>query len=139
MSIEQVRAAQPNAVPHSIPSNVPDGPTCELQIPNYDVSIYLFDVCFLFREGRLEQVDLRAQAATIATYEGAARLLRARYGESLSQQSSLCRPRPPVTLCSTQWLVEGGVDITLLFVGTLAQQAVSIVYKTGLRDTVDRL
>ena len=112
---------------------------CELQIPNYEVSIYRFDVCFLFRAGRLEQVALRAQAATIATYDGVGRLLRARYGEPLPERSLLCRPNPPVTLCSTDWLVEGGLDVTLLFVSTLDQQALSIVYKTGLRDTVDRL
>ena len=85
MSVADVRAAQPAAIPVAKSEALANGATDDLQIPELQFHGVPFLVRFFFLEGKLVQVNLTANGrAAHADYERLVGVLRTQFGSEKS-------------------------------------------------------
>ena len=140
MTADQIRRAQPSAQVPSRAQTLHGGAVCGLELPDYEVGSDHFRVCFFMKDGRLAQVTMTSTEPSIPAYDALSVMLRARYGNELSASSQPCARGRGLTVCTMEWLLDTGVNVSLLYSDVNGRlQILNVVYQTRLRDARDRL
>lgn len=140
MTVEQVKAAFPDAVTASKPSQLYGGAVGLLTLPGIHVAASDFHATFYFAAGKLIQVTLSSDKRSsfegmLVTFGAVEEILRAKYGAELQRQVS----RGVYSSAEASWLA-GPVNITLLASGVGANDGLlNIVYQVRISKEVEKL
>lgn len=116
MSAEEVRRAQPRAVPYEDPSALFNGARCLLRIEDYEFGGQRLTVCFYMLAGRLHQVTLKLKSANEAIFHSLAAELRERHGSETGAGAGLC-VQEILRTCRAEWPLPGGVRLHIGWYG----------------------
>jgi hypothetical protein len=145
MTPAQVKSAFPNATAPREGGSLADGARCELVIENYAVNGGDYEVCFLFRHGKLTQVTLASETATQAQFMRVAGLLTSEYGPAISRYRPRCTTTTDpfvIASCDADWMPESGVNISVTYsrIGnTRPNKLLNINYQARTASEVKKL
>ncbi len=133
MTVQQVRAAQPEATTVAHPDQLYNGATCELKLKNYSVAANTYDVCFYFKDLRLIQVTLGFLGEpTRANYDDLVLLLTAKYGPPLHET-------PDSIGRSAYWILPGGANVALTYIDERSIPLININYQLRVASESSKL
>ncbi len=109
MSIEDVRAAQPDAILPTEPDEYANETRAELHIPDFTLEELQFDVGFLFRGGKLTSVSMAAEGKPAKIdYDRLVGMLRNQHGPETSGGKT-------VLGYETKWDNANGVTVRIIY------------------------
>lgn len=112
MTVGDILAAFPAAREPTEQSNLHDGASAALELPDIALAGDRYNALFYFRNARLTQVTLACQdPATIAAGKELLTLLRARYGPEISL--SLPDDGAFMLMLQAEWLTGNGMNVCL--------------------------
>lgn len=139
-SVEEVRAAFPDALDAESPGRLHSGALGMLVIPDVAVANLLMDANFYFLNGDLSQVTLQLpmDATSVAAHSNYTTLreaLRAKYGQELGEDVSSA-----IGLTKSSTWMSGPTNITL-FLSTVrgAPPILSVIYQVRLSEAGSNL
>lgn len=131
MTADEVRRAQPRAVPYDDPSRLFNDARCLLRIQDYEFGGQRFNVCFYMLAGRLHQVTLKMKNTSEASFHALAAALRERHGNGTPDEAGLCI-QEILRTCRIQWPLGGGVRLHMGWYGLGADRGfLNVNYQTG--------
>lgn len=142
MTIEQVRAVLPRAIPpKSSPDIIPPDLTERLRIPDYEIVGIRFEAKFFFKSDLLAQVMLKAPddiplAKAQRAFDALNEALRAKYGQGTpSSSSSIFLQTRAVT-----WQAgRTNVSLNLIVVGDAPPVVLNVNYQARVAAEADKL
>lgn len=142
MTVDQVKAAVPKAVPPHMASHIKDAKE-QLQLEEIELVNKRFVASFYFADGKLVQVTLRLDSdrtptGAALTFNSLTEALRAKYGQELAQDNK-AGDRSALRLKNTTWL-SGRTNITMTMLNIPGMDPVlNINYQVRLAKDADKL
>jgi hypothetical protein len=140
MTVEQVKAAFPSAVPISTPDKLYGGSQGLLTVPGVHVAASDFHAIFYFNKDRLVQVTLASDKkqrfeSMLVDFHSVEEILRAKYGPELQRKIT----RGSLDVAEESWLA-GPTNISLYGMGVRGSDALlNINYQVRISKDADKL